>query len=322
MERPKRSRDVRLDSGDRPAGYGVLMPKRVLLAVNTKARRGRDARDRAVAALRARGHTVTELRTDGAPGALSRAIVEHAGQADLVAVGGGDGTLISAVAGLRESGLPLLALPLGTFNELARTLGIPFDLEQAAALVDEGVVKRIDVAKANDFDYVNEASIGLSTNVARFQTGRVKKRLGLLAIPLTALRALRYARPFHVEVELEDGTRRVYRTVQLTVANSYRFGGVVENPEGALDDGRLWLYVIDVKHWWHALGILASIALRRFPHAPSVTALRGHRFTVRTRRRRRVYADSEPATHTPVTFSAEREALAILVPPDKVDAIR
>ncbi len=298
------------------------MPKRVLLAVNTKARRGRDARDQALAALRARGHTVTELKTDGAPGALSRAIVERAGEADLVAVGGGDGTIISAVAGLRQTGLPLLALPLGTFNELARTLGIPFDLAQAAALIDDGVPYRIDVARANDFDYVNEASIGLSTSVARIQTGTVKKRLGMLAIPVTTLRALRYARPFHAEVELDDGTTRRFRTLQLTVANSYRFGGVVENPEASIDDGKLWLYAIDVKHWWSVVGILASIALHRFPHAPDVVALRGHSFTVRTHRRRRVYADSEPATHTPVTFSVDREAVAVLVPPDRVQAIR
>jgi diacylglycerol kinase (ATP) len=298
------------------------MPKRVLLAVNTRARRGRDARDRALAALRARGHTVVELDTDGAPGSLSQAIVDRAGEGDLVAVGGGDGTLISAIAGLRRTGLPLLALPLGTFNELARTLGIPFDLEKAAALVDDGVPYRIDVAKANDFDYVNEASIGLSTSVARIQTGTVKRKLGMLAIPVTTLRALRYARPFHVEVELDDGTVRRFRTLQLTVANSYRFGGVVENPDAAIDDGRLWLYLIDIKHWWSVLGILASIALHRFPHAPDVVALRGHRFTVRTRRPRRVYADSEPATHTPVTFSVDREAISILVPPDRVEAIR
>ena len=298
------------------------MPKRVLLAVNTRARRGRDARDRAGAALRARGHTVVELKTDGRPGSLSAAIVARAGEADVIAVGGGDGTLISAVAGLRETGLPLLALPLGTFNELARTLGIPFELEQAAALIDDGVPYRIDVARANGFDYVNEASIGLSTSVARLQTGTVKKRLGMLAIPLTTLRALRYARPFHAEVEFEDGTRRTFRTLQLTVANSYRFGGVVENPDAALDDGRLWLYTIDIKHWWHAIGILTSIALRRFPHAPDVIALRGRRFTVRTRHRRRVYADSEFATHSPVTFSVDREAVAVLVPPARAEAAR
>ncbi len=298
------------------------MPKRVLLAVNTRARRGRDARDRAAAALRARGHTVIELNTDGAPGALSQAIIDHAGEADLVAVGGGDGTIVSAIAGLRKTGLPLLALPLGTFNELARTLGIPFDLEKAVALADDGVPYRIDVAKANDFDYVNEASLGLSTSVARIQTGTVKKKLGMLAIPVTTLRAMRYARPFHVEVELEDGTVRRFRTIQLTVANSYRFGGVVENPDAAIDDGRLWLYAIDIKHWWSVPGILASIALRRFPHAPDVIALRGHRFTVRTRRPRRVYADSEPATRSPVTFSVDREAVTILVPPDRVEAIR
>jgi len=298
------------------------MPKRVLLAVNTRARRGRDARDRAAAALRARGHTVVELQTDGAPGSLSRAIVERAKDVDVVAVGGGDGTIVSAIAGLRETGLPLLALPLGTFNELARTLGIPFDVDEAAALLDAGVPYRIDVARANDFDYVNEASIGLSTSVARLQTGVVKKRLGMLAIPVTTLRALRYARPFHVDVELDDGTRRRFRTIQLTVANSYRFGGVVENPEAAIDDGQLWLYTIDIKRWWHAFGILASIGLHRFPHAPDVVALRGRTFVVHTHRPRRVYADSEPATHSPVTFTVAREAIAIYVPPDRVEAIR
>ncbi len=299
------------------------MPKRVLLAVNTRARRGRDARDRAAAALRARGHTVIELQTDGKPGALSAAIVARAAEADVVAVGGGDGTVISAIAGLRETRLPLLALPLGTFNELARTLGIPFDLEQAVALIDDGVPYRIDVARANQFDYVNEASIGLSTSVARLQTGAVKSRLGMLAIPVTTLRALRYARPFHVEVEFEDGTRRTFRTIQLTVANSYRFGGVVENPEAAIDDGRLWLYTIDIKRWWHAFGILAAVALHRFPHAPDVIALRGHKFVVHTHRgARRVYADSEPATHTPVTFSVDREAIAVFVPPKAAEKIR
>ncbi len=299
------------------------MPKRVLLAVNTKARRGRDARDQAAAAFRARGHTVIELQTSGAPGELSRAIVARASEADVVAVGGGDGTVVSALAGLRATGLPLLALPLGTFNELARTLGIPFDVEQAAALIDDGVPYRIDVARANEFEYVNEASIGLSTSVARLQTGAVKKRLGMLAIPVTTLRALRYARPFHVDVEFDDGTTRRFRTIQLTVANSYRFGGVVENPEAAIDDGKLWLYTIDIKHWWHAFGILASVLLRRFPHAPDVIALRGHKFVVRTHRRpHRVYADSEPATHTPTTFTVDREAVTVLVPPKSVEAIR
>jgi len=41
------------------------MGKRVLLAVNGRARRGREARVGAAAALRAAGHTVVEAQLDG-----------------------------------------------------------------------------------------------------------------------------------------------------------------------------------------------------------------------------------------------------------------
>ena len=44
---------------------------------------------------------------------------------DLVIVGGGDGTLKAAVDSLVQYQLPLGILPLGTANDLARTLSIP-----------------------------------------------------------------------------------------------------------------------------------------------------------------------------------------------------
>ncbi|BDE04813.1 bis(5'-nucleosyl)-tetraphosphatase [Vulcanimicrobium alpinum] len=300
------------------------MAKRVLFAVNPRARSGRPERDRSAAALRARGHTLVPVELSGASGELSRAIVAHRDAVDAVLVGGGDGTLLTALPGLVETKLPLAILPLGTFNELARTLGVPHDPEAVAALLDEGASIPLDVGCVNGVFYFNEASVGLSTRVARLQTGQVKRALGMLAIPVTTVRAMRWLRPMHLEVVDERGEVRRLRAVQLTVANSYRFGGVVENPEGSLEDGKLWLYSIDVRGWWSALRVVGAVLVRRFAHTPDVVAVRGSRFTVRSvhGRAHRVFADSEDVTHLPAEFSIVPHGVTVFVPSERVDAIR
>ena len=124
----------------------------------------------------------------------------------------------------------------------------------------------------------------------------------------------------HLEIEAEDGGKRAVRAVQLTVANSYRFGGVVENPEASLEDGRLWLYSIDAHGVWHTLALLAAVALRRFHHTPEVIAVRGKRFVVRSVHGRayRVVADSEEVTRLPAEFTIVQGGVTVLVPTDRV----
>jgi diacylglycerol kinase (ATP) len=289
------------------------LPQRVLLAINPHARRGRDALARAEASLRAAGHAVTVIACERDAARFTAAIGRHRGAIDVAAIGGGDGTLISALAGVRAAGVPLLILPLGTINELARTLAIPFDVEAACGLLDAGTQTPIDVGSVNGHLFFNEASIGLSTHVAVEQTEEVKSRWGMLAIPIATLRSLGSMRPYRLDVETEYGTRR-FRTVQLTVANSYRFGGVVENTEARLDDGMLDLYSIDVRHWWDAFAIVVSVALRRFPKSHCVTDLRGQRFVVRSRRKHQVFADGEHATQTPAEFTILPAAIQVYVP--------
>jgi diacylglycerol kinase (ATP) len=299
------------------------MAKRVLLAVNDRARKGAEAKARAGEAFRVHGHEVVEVQLDASKDGLSKAIVAHRDDVDVVVVGGGDGTLLTALDGLIETKLPLAILPLGTFNELARTLGVPSDPKAVAALVDDGVPLPLDVGSVNGVHYFNEASVGLSTRVTRLQTGKIKRRLGMLAIPVTTLRALRWARPMHLEIEAEDGSKRVVRAIQLTVANSYRFGGVVENPEASLEDGQLWLYSIDTERWWHTIGLLLAIVARRFPHAPDTLAVRGQRFVVRSvsGSRHRIYADSEEVARLPAEFTIVKAGVTVLVAPDRVSAI-
>lgn len=228
-------------------------------------------------------------------------------------MGGGDGTLIAAIDGVRRAGVPLAILPLGTINDLARTLALPFGTVAACALVDDGRPRAIDVGRANGVWFFNEASIGMSTHVAREQTGRLKGRLGMLAIPVATLRALRFMRPYHLTVKWEGG-ERTFRTVQLTVANSYRFGGYVENPDAAIDDGALDLYSIDIRRPWDVFEVVSAVVRKRFPSSRNVTTIRSQSFTVTGRHPHHVSADGEDAGMTPVEFNVVPHALEVLVP--------
>ncbi len=142
----------------------------------------------------------------------------------------------------------------------------------------------------------------------------------MLAIPIGTLRALRYMRPHHLTVKW-DGGERTFRTVQLTVANSNRFGGVVENPQAALDDDMLDLYSIDIRNWWDVLEVVAAVVRKQFPASRNITTIHARSFTVTSRHRHHVSADGEGVGMTPVEFKVVPRALEILVPAEACPAL-
>jgi diacylglycerol kinase family enzyme len=93
------------------------------------------------------------------PGEVRRTVARHAA-APIVAVGGGDGTLASAAALLAGRATALAVLPMGTRNHLARQLGVPLDLEEAAGVAVSGARRRMDLGRAGNRVFVNNASIG------------------------------------------------------------------------------------------------------------------------------------------------------------------
>ena len=203
---------------------------RALLFVNPQSRRGKQRAGEVHRALEAQG--------------IEIAAPHSAGNVDAVVVGGGDGTLARHMARALRLDVPVGLIPLGTFNELARTLDIPLDVEAACRTIAAGHTRRIDVATVNGAYYVNEASIGLSSRLTRLQRAADKQRFGFWAIAASAFAAFRYLRPFRAQVEYDGGSVAL-RTFQLTVANSHRFGGFITAQDAAIDDGRLDLYAIE-----------------------------------------------------------------------------
>lgn len=188
------------------------------LLLNCRSRRGAEAAATAAEALRRSGVAVVDGGCEDAA-ALPDAIRDAAGRVDRVVVGGGDGTLNAALPGLLDAGLPLGILPLGTANDLARTLGIPTGLEAAAEVIAAGRTRRIDVGEVNGRPFFNVASVGFGVDLTRALTRDAKRRWGKVGYAVAALRALGRLRPFHAEI-VEGGETQDSRTVHIAVATA------------------------------------------------------------------------------------------------------
>ncbi len=289
--------------------------QKALLLVNRHARRGQVDLANAINFLKELGLVLIEESTDH-PGQLSDLIRSYQDKVDLVIIGGGDGTLNAAIKGLIATRLPFGILPLGTANDLARTLGIPTNLVEACQIIARGLTKQIDVGVVNDKYFFNVASLGLSVQITEKLTKEAKRRWGLLAYAATTLQVIWQSRPFRAEILIPGEVLRV-RTIQIAVGNGRHYGGgMVIAEDAVIDDQRLDLYSLETKQWWQILALLPTMRKGNHAKLPGVRVLQGQEFEIRTSRPRAINTDGEITTHTPAKFSVIAKALTVFVSPN------
>jgi YegS/Rv2252/BmrU family lipid kinase len=291
------------------------MANRALLIVNRRSRQGENCANAAAAALRDLGIELLEGHPTKKE-TLSDLVARHQAEVDLAILGGGDGTLNAAVDGLVRARLPVGILPLGTANDLARTLGLPNDLIEACRVIAAGHTRRIDLGQVNDKCFFNVASIGLSVDITSNLTKEVKKVWGVLAYLKTALRMTYRARPFWAEIHADGQALRV-RTVQIAIGNGRHYGGgMTVCEEAAIDDQLLDLYSLEIRHWWQVVWLLPRLKSGALSPSKHVRTLRGKAFEVVTPRMRHVNTDGEITSRTPALFRVIPQALTVFVPAD------
>ena len=276
---------------------------------NSKSRRGGDDLGAVFALLRERGLIVAEAPSD--PDQLQAALA----QTDMIIVAGGDGTIHHAAPALLAANKPFGILPLGTANDLARSLDIPPDPLQAAQVILDGALRQIDLGEVNGTPFFNVASMGVSVELAREMTRETKRRFGSFSYVVAGARALMRARRFTATIKGKNGAVRV-RTFQIAVGNGrYYGGGMSVNEDCRIGDGRLYLYSLELRNLWKLA--LMAFAFRAGAHGAweDVRADIGDEFVIHTRRLRSINADGEIVARTPATFTIRRNALEVFAPP-------
>lgn len=209
-----------------------------------------------------------------------RDIRAAATSADLVAVAGGDGTINHVVNAFRDA-LPDVRfglVPMGTGNDLARTLGVPTDPVEAARLVVTGSDRVVDVglARSGDLDrlFVNACMGGFPVEVDRAIDEETKSRLGPLAFWLGGAKSAVRLSPFTAIVDGRD----VEDCLALGVGNGKTCGGGFEVWPGAEpDDGMLDACALAARNVIRAARLLVNVRGGQHEQMEEVATSRGGR---------------------------------------------
>lgn len=284
-----------------------------LLVANTRARAGSRGVGGAVRRLLERGFAV-DARVTADARRVPQLIAEHCAAVDVVVVGGGDGTLNVAAPALLGCGRPLGILPLGTANDLARTLLIPSDPAAAMDVVAAGHRRRIDLGRVNGVYFFNVASIGLSVRVARRVTPELKQRFGPLAYARAAATEVTRLRPFTARID-SDNEHLEVQAIQIAVGNGrYHGGGTPVAAEAEVDDRQLFLYSIPPQPLLKLLRLVPAIRRGKHAQTPHILLLHGKEVTLHTPSPMLVDTDGELTTRTPAHFEVLPEVLPVFVP--------
>lgn len=296
------------------------MAEHIALLANPFAGKGRGthAAETALAHLRAQGLDVRVYTGESA--ASSRMLVAQAlGESPgMLVVVGGDGTLSGILDAVCAAGIPVVLVPAGTGNDLARALGLPRrDPVAAAELALTGVPRAIDVgeirAAGRTDSFLTIAALGFDAKVSD-RTNRLRWPHGVLRYYLALVVELVRLRPMEFTVSVDgDAPIRAPGTL-VAVGNTESYGGGMPLCVGAAaDDGLLDIVQVAPLTRLRLLRLFPLLLRGTHLARPEVTRRQVRSVTV-SAPGLVVYADGERIAENECTIGIRRSALTILVP--------
>jgi YegS/Rv2252/BmrU family lipid kinase len=236
--------------------------------------------------------------------------------ADIVIAAGGDGTLHAVAAGLINTQSTLGIIPIGTMNNIAHSLSIPEDIEQACAIIAGGTTRPIDVGTINEHIFLEVAGIGLEAAI--FPAAEEFKSKGLKATLhgiISGLRTLIAFKPTRFTFRFDNKSTRHFRAIQVSICNSPYYGAHFRfAPRARMDDGLLDVLIYrnfsKVQYLFHAISI--SQGLRQL--ATRVSRRKVKHLFVDTEIPVEIHADGTQIGYTPATITILPGVLRVRLP--------
>jgi YegS/Rv2252/BmrU family lipid kinase len=235
----------------------------------------------------------------------------------LVIAAGGDGTISSVVDGLAETGIPLVIIPTGTWNALARALDIPLNIEDAIELLFQDYqIRALDAMQIEKNYYVLNVSAGISARTMDETKREDKRRLGRLADLWKGVSNLMEFRSYRFQVKI-DGLSEEYRASELLIANSGVVGlkALQLDKNIRVDDGRVNVCRIYANDLGEYLRLALSILRGDGRLAWNISIVEAmQEIEIRCDRKLQVQGDGDLIGHLPVKIKVRPQAVQIVTP--------
>jgi len=231
---------------------------------------------------------------------------------------GGDGTIEAVMRGMVGSKVHLGIIPAGTENNIAKSLGIPENLEEACALIVSDNTRKLDVgqvktSKGKNFSFFEMASVGLSAamypDLAKAAGGKLS---GLKDAALTLV--YQETRP-KVFLTLDDESKIEVETMLVMVSNTPAFGKkFLVAPNASLQDGFLDISVYQDFSKAELLGYYAKVMDRGYSGDGKVQRYQARKLKVKSSPKLKVMADGIELGKGTVTIKIRPGALRVITP--------
>lgn len=232
-----------------------------------------------------------------------------------VAVYGGDGTVTEATELLYKSSIPLIILPGGTANILAKELSIPLSAEEMLDLVvrKKIKIKKIDMGIVNKKPFLLRVSYGLLADMIVETDRDLKKNIGQFAYGISAIKKLSEIKP--VQYTIRIGKKEIITEgISLVVANGANMGmtGLSFLKEVDMADGKLDLFIMKNNN----LGYLTSLAAGALAGTKSTELdhWAAKKFQISVSPDQRVLCDDTVMTVKQATFEIIPHAVSLVIP--------
>jgi YegS/Rv2252/BmrU family lipid kinase len=288
---------------------------RILVIGNPVAGRGRAARR--ITALELHlchaGHEVEVYLTETGGDARRRA-AQVRNEVDRIIVVGGDGTLNEVLNGLPDpAAIPLLLLPMGTANVLARELGLPRQPQHTADLMQRGVIRRLDMGTLGSRRFLALTSAGFDAMVTRDLCARRRGALGFTGYIPPILRMMGHYRAPHLEVAV-DG-QPPCQGAMVVVSNVRNYGGLFSVTDRArCDSGHLDVCVLHRGAIPNLCAYALSALRRGLSRRRDVTYLTGRSVRIESHDAVPVEVDGDYAQTTPAIIGVQPALVPMIVP--------
>lgn len=155
----------------------------------------------------------------------------------VIAVYGGDGTVMEVMSALLGTAIPLVIIPGGTANVMAVELGIPQDVKGVFEMIrDENyVLQPVDLGKFNRQYFMLRTCVGFEADMVKGANRETKNKFGRLAYLFSAINAMKKIKLTNYEVNVDGETQNV-KGLTCIIANSGSagFGGIYRLPSKSM----------------------------------------------------------------------------------------
>ncbi|HEX5808221.1 MAG TPA: diacylglycerol kinase family protein [Anaerolineales bacterium] len=305
---------MNVDVQQKPKTYVVLNPVAGVSEPGT-------VRERIESALMENGFPMEIYETTGGQDEDIKQLVRDAVKQGfkLFISAGGDGTLSNVIDGLVGSNIPLVIIPTGTWNALARALDIPLQVDQAIDLLfEEHRIQTIDAMQVGQKYFVLSVSAGIGAMTMKDVERKDKRRLGKLADLRKAVTEILEFRSFLFEVRIDGELTTKFRAAELMVANTSIVGlkALRLNQNIRMDDGKLnvcRLYANTVAEYLKLGWSMLRGEQERNWNVLCMEATQ--EVEIRSNERIPVQGDGELIGQLPVTVKLRPKAIQVITPP-------